>query len=624
MKQLTKCKAWLLTALCLLLSTSEVRAQMESMKVTYTVESSTSVSSSGTVPSGSSATFVNTYTNNKFQMTAGKSQTLTLTGYEGYTITGVSVSTKTNSSSGKGSYTVKVEDTTIGTLDITSAISTYTPKEIAIYPKPVSAGEKVVIVATATVNSLYCESYTITYKSVNMNTLGIPTNLTTSEITPASATLSWDEVEHASSYKVKVGNEEYTTNTNSYVLTGCVPQTTYTWTVCAEGDGTNYQTGNYAPNTTFTTINDPTMIFYESFNTNDGTGGNSGGWSGSIATGNWSTDKAGWVFGSTYKADKCIRVGAGSALGTATTPALAGLSGNAILTFKAGAWAEDNTTLKLSVVGNGTLSQTTVTMKSGEWTSYTINITGGDSQTKIKFEAYQKSNSRFFLDEVMVKMAAPVHTLQSLTLVAKAGDTYYGTFSSARVTFFPSSVDINTVVEDKGKLILWSRDDGVFGDATNFLLEEDVVENGYYVPANTGILIKSTGSATISYYTVENVDVPALTDNQLKPATETMTGDYQFYKLAYDDYAGKTGLGFYWGATVGGAFTCKAGTAYLAVPTSSGAGVKGFVIGATDTADGISNICQTPAGSIIYNTAGQRMDRMRKGINIVNGRKVIF
>ena len=73
-----------------------------------------------------------------------------------------------------------------------------------------------------------------------------------------------------------------------------------------------------------------------------------------------------------------------------------------VLTFKAGAWAGDKTTLNLAITGGGTLSQTSVTLKSGAWSEYTIAITGATASTKISFNGYQKSKARFFLDEVKI------------------------------------------------------------------------------------------------------------------------------------------------------------------------------------------------------------------------------
>ncbi|MDO4211227.1 MAG: fibronectin type III domain-containing protein, partial [Bacteroidales bacterium] len=85
-------------------------------------------------------------------------------------------------------------------------------------------------------------------------TLSVPTNLTSSNVTTNSATLSWGAVTNASNYTVKIGETEYTgVTTNSYSATGLTANTKYTWTVKAVGDGTNYTTSDYATNANFTT-----------------------------------------------------------------------------------------------------------------------------------------------------------------------------------------------------------------------------------------------------------------------------------------------------------------------------------------------------------------------------------
>lgn len=95
------------------------------------------------------------------------------------------------------------------------------------------------------------------------------------------------------------------------------------------------------------------------------------------------------------------------------------------------------------------------------------------------------------------------------------------------------------------------------------------------VPANTGVLIKGDeNSHTTPYYKFIETATPITSDNMLKPSSQAMTGDYKFYKLAYNDFSSKTGLGFYYGADEGAAFTAKEGGAYLAVPKSVASNAK--------------------------------------------------
>lgn len=142
--------------------------------VTYTVASTTSVSTSGTAPKGSSASFKNTYSA-KDQLTGGNVMTLTLDGYEGKKITGIVLSMKSNKSSGEGYLSVKAGTTTLASIDVHAFNNTYwngsyTTTYTDVIPEMtnssyvIQSGEKVVIKIGATVNSLYCQSFRITYE----------------------------------------------------------------------------------------------------------------------------------------------------------------------------------------------------------------------------------------------------------------------------------------------------------------------------------------------------------------------------------------------------------------------------------------------------------------------------
>ena len=216
----------------------------------------------------------------------------------------------------------------------------------------------------------------------------------------------------------------------------------------------------------------------------------------------------------------------------------------------------------------------------------------------------------------------PTYTAQTLTFVAKSNGAYWATFSSDKVVFMPSNdVDVYTVVVEGNKLVTMSGIDGVFGLEETLSVGGESVK-GYYIPANTGVLLYSL-EETLTYYTFENKTVDAVDAdfNMLKPASEKMTEGFKFYKLAYDNYTEKTGLGFYWGATEGGAFTVKPGLAYLAVPQAQAANVKGFSFDGTQT--GINGVEATTAKGAIYNLNGQRVEKAQHGIYIQNGKKFI-
>lgn len=219
--------------------------------------------------------------------------------------------------------------------------------------------------------------------------------------------------------------------------------------------------------------------------------------------------------------------------------------------------------------------------------------------------------------------AEPTYTKQTLKLIAKDDESYYATFSSDKVTFFPI---------DQAMPYAITVANGKITDKSNMFEPKEASAgriSGYYIPANTGIMLYSTAS-NVNYYTVENYTVDALAEgaNMLMPAPVaggkfTADAGKVYYKLAYGDWTNKTQLGFYWGADNGGAFYVKAGTAYLAVPKAKAAGAKGFTLNGEAT--GIEGVnANVENAKAIYNLNGQRVASMAKpGLYIVNGKKVV-
>lgn len=209
-----------------------------------------------------------------------------------------------------------------------------------------------------------------------------------------------------------------------------------------------------------------------------------------------------------------------------------------------------------------------------------------------------------------------------ISFVKKVSDISYSNYTT--------TVETNSLIlrafDGKNYFATFSSDKAVkFVDATVFTVD---VENGTIslneiaskqVPANTGVLLRSTKESDVFTY-IESA--PAIEGtNLLKPASEKMTEGFKFYKLAYDNYTEKSGLGFYWGAAEGGAFTVKPGLAYLAVPQAQAANVKGFSFDGTQT--GINGVEATTAKGAIYNLNGQRVEKAQRGIYIQNGKKFI-
>ena len=221
--------------------------------------------------------------------------------------------------------------------------------------------------------------------------------------------------------------------------------------------------------------------------------------------------------------------------------------------------------------------------------------------------------------------ATPTYTAKAISLKAETADAHWATFSYSEPTFFPEAVAVNAITVAEGTI---TTNNDVFEHSSAVTIGEATL-SGVYVPANTGVLIKSA-DADATCYVVANKTVAALQESQnmLKPALVgggvfSAENDYTYYKLAYNDFSSRTGLGFYYGADAGGAFYVKAETAYLAVPTAITEGAKAFVLdGETTAINGIST--RNDHAEAVYNLNGQRVASMAKpGLYIVNGKKVV-
>lgn len=243
--------------------------------VTYTVTSTSAVLVSGDAPSGSNATFSNTYTKNKNQLTSGQSMTLTLSGYQGMTVKGLTLSMKSNSDKGAGYLSVMAGKTTLGSIgssrsgvkfNTASWYGDWSTSYVDVKPTlsntayTVQNGENIVIVIGATTNSLYCQSFTIEYVADPSYVPGAvklaAPKVSCSAKTETSLTFSWTADANASDYKVSTdGGITYvsTQTETSYIWTGLEANTSHTLYVKAIGDGTAYTDSEVATATGTTT-----------------------------------------------------------------------------------------------------------------------------------------------------------------------------------------------------------------------------------------------------------------------------------------------------------------------------------------------------------------------------------
>ncbi|MBO7120163.1 MAG: SusF/SusE family outer membrane protein [Bacteroidaceae bacterium] len=136
---------------------------------------------------------------------------------------------------------------------------------------------------------------------------------------------------------------------------------------------------------------------------------------------------------------------------------------------------------------------------------------------------------------------------------------------------------------------------------------EEVTE----VPADNAFVVKAAEGNY--YYNNTSVSITLSVANDLTYSDEAIVSDGTQYCLANKT----SGVGFY---KVQSGITIPARKAYLAVT----AGIKEFY-GFDDDATGISDLnVNDNLNGAIYNLAGQRINKVQKGINIINGKKVLF
>lgn len=285
------------------------------------------------------------------------------------------------------------------------------------------------------------------------------------------------------------------------------------------------------------------------------------------------------------------------------------------------------------IIDNGTEQKlSSKELTKSKWTLCTYDIPSTGNSLTLVITHKPSKGWIIRLDDIKVtgvKSAdEPTYTPAKVNFVAHAGADYYATFSNANVVFMPKDVTISTVAVENNSIVLCNSTEGYLGKEETVKIAGNNVA-GYYIPANTGVLLNSKNSGEVTYYTVENKKVAAysaILNNMLMPSVAggefTADPGKVYYKLAYNDYKAQTGLGFYWGADNGGAFYVKAGTAYLAVPAGE-ATAKGFAFNGEAT--GIEGVnANVENAKAIYNLNGQRVASMAKpGLYIVNGKKVV-
>ncbi len=134
------------------------------------------------------------------------------------------------------------------------------------------------------------------------------------------------------------------------------------------------------------------------------------------------------------------------------------------------------------------------------------------------------------------------------------------------------------------------------------------------VPAGVAFVVEGKeGTYTVPFATEKLSDMP---DNDLKVSDGTVQGGSTVFVLA--DMS--QGVGFYPTAE---SITVPAGKGYLQVEKASES--RDFLGFGGDSETGIDNVTDGDLQeNVIYNMAGQRVQKLQKGVNIVGGKKIMY
>lgn len=191
---------------------------------------------------------------------------------------------------------------------------------------------------------------------------------------------------------------------------------------------------------------------------------------------------------------------------------------------------------------------------------------------------------------------------------------YYATFSNpySDIELDGNGIEVYNVTVSGDQLVLTKRSDNKVAKGEGVLVK---------VSSDATITVKPIDAGLTAASEVENYLVPT-------PVTAGTVSEpgYKLYRLAYDNFTNKTGLGFYLGNDDGSITytTAKPYKAYLKVPTGQAAQIKKFLLNPQPThVDGI-NVNEQENDKAIYDISGRRVENPTPGFYIQGNKKIVI
>ena len=281
--------------------------------------------------------------------------------------------------------------------------------------------------------------------------------------------------------------------------------------------------------------------------------------------------------------------GTGAAGGTFTiTVPLDNIEGTLTLKYK-----QNANGLKATMTA-GLLTNNQTESSKAEQTLTLTNVTKSHTSLTIVFQATTTSNVR--LDDIVL-----TYDKQFDTEPVKVTDAGYATYVSTNPLDFTGK-SIKAYIA-KGKADY---------SGVNFTQVNKV-------PANTGVLLYKDGGTTENIPIFDGTGADATTGNLFVKGTGAPVASVDGNLHNYILNNGASGIGFYKAAGQ----TVAANRAYIQIDQTASYSIKGFIAlpGSDETA--VEAVKADAENGVIFNLAGQRIQKLQRGINIVNGRKVV-
>ena len=179
-------------------------------------------------------------------------------------------------------------------------------------------------------------------------------------------------------------------------------------------------------------ISDDELLFAETFDGNEGIGGNDNRWSGEAGSGFFLADYKGWKGKDKFGANQCVKIGTESSQGEIYSPEMLA-EGEHVLTFKAAPWGNTWQQMVVSVMDeyNRTVKKETFpVMARKEWTEYELPFEGS-GVVRLRFTT---TRFQFFLDDVKVVRKQEDTGIREMTTNADKGSDIVYSIDGRRIT----------------------------------------------------------------------------------------------------------------------------------------------------------------------------------------------